>query len=110
VHIIRHLDATSAGGAAIALTPSPVRVIEGDGAVITYLIVLVNNSLNVTTSIELDNDYDGELADPHVVDRGNDMFDVVYSELPPLADFNVYLLFSGNRLTTDSVVVTVERE
>ena len=85
-------------------------VIEGDDAVITYLIVLVDGSLNVTTSVVVDNDHDGELDPPRVVDRGNDIFDVVFSGLPQFAFFNVDLFLRGNRLTTDSVLVMVERE
>ena len=107
---ITHLDATSAGGAAIALTPSPLTVVEGDDAVITFLIVLVNDSLNVTANIVVNNDYDGPLSDPLVVDRSNDMFDVIFSGLPQLAFFNVELFFRGNRLTTDPIEVTVDRE
>jgi len=78
--------------------------------VITYLIVLVDDTLNVSAAVFVDNDNDGPLPDPIIYDRGNNVFDVVYSGLSRNFGFNIDLILDGSRLTEEHVNIIVERE
>ena len=100
------LDATVAGGIAVLITSSPLTVIEGESSVITYLISLVNKSLNVTSSIQVWYVFDGNL--PVVVnDRGNDRYDVVFPPVP--YGFPVDIAFNGTVISNQRIELDVQR-
>ena len=100
------LDATVAGAIAVLITSSPLTVIEGERAVITYLISLVNKSLNVTSSIKVQHDFDGDLS-VIVNDCGNDCYDIVF---PPVHyGFSVVIVFNRTVISNQRIELDVER-
>ena len=95
-----------AGGIAVLITSSPLTVIEGESSVITYLIALVNNSLNVTSSIEVQYFFDGNLS-VVVNDHGNGRYDVVFPPVP--YGFSVDILFNGRVISNQQIRLDVQR-
>ena len=93
------VDATVAGGIAVPLTPSPFTVMEGESAMLSFLIALVDRSLNVSSSVEVDHDFDGELPSANITNRNNDRYDVLF---PPIAyGINIFIDFNRRSILAE---------
>ena len=101
------LDATMAGGIAVPLTPSPLTVIQGESAVLSYLIALVDESLNVSSSVEVEHDYDGELL-IIINELDNDRFDIIF---PPVEyEVSIEIVFNRRPISTMPIELDVQRK
>ena len=88
------VDATVTGGIAVPLTPSPFTVMEGESAMLSFLIALVDRSLNVSTSVEVGHDFDGDLPNANITNRNNDRYDVLF---PPITYGIINIIITFNR-------------
>ena len=95
-----------AGGIAVPITQSPFMVMEGESAVFSYLIALVDKSLNVTSSVEVGHDYDGPLPDVVIIDRDNDRYDVIF---PPISyGIEVTILLNETTISTEPLLLDLQ--
>lgn len=99
------VDATLKGGIAVPLTPSPLTVFTGESPILTYLIALVNKSLNVISSIEVEHDFDGYL-NFSINSRGNDHYDVIFPPIP--YGFFVDIIFNRMLISTEFIDLDVQ--
>lgn len=102
------LDATAVGGIAVPLTPSPLIVIEDESTILTYLIALMDRSLNVSSSIIVEHSYDGELS-PIIIDElDNDRYDILF---PPVSyGVSIEIVFNRTQISTNPIILNVQRK
>ena len=101
------LDATMAGGIAVPLTPSPLTVIQGESSMVSYLIALVDESLNVSSSIKVEHFYDGELF-IIINELDNDRYNIIFS--PVEYGFSIEITFNRRPISTIPFVLDVQRK
>lgn len=102
------LDATMAGGIAVPLTPSPLTVIQGESAVLSHLIALVDKSLNVSSSVEVEHFYDAELPPIIINELDNDRFDIIF---PPVEyEVSIWITFNRRLISTMPILLDVQRK
>lgn len=87
---------------------SPLRVTEGEPAVLSYLIALVNEYLNVTSSVEVEHDFDGELPPPVIINRENDHYDVLFPSFS-FGIVSVFITFNRTVISTEPVELMLQR-
>ena len=75
---------------------------EGESAMLSFLIALVDRSLNVTSSVEVEHDFDGELPRAIITNRNNDRYDVLF---PPITYgiININIVFNRRRISTETI-------
>ena len=101
------LDAIAAGGIAVPLTPSPLTVIEGENTILTYLIALMDRSLNVSSSIVVEHFYDGELL-IGINELGNDRYDILF---PPVSyEVSIDIVYNRTQISTNPIILDVQRK
>lgn len=73
---------------------------EGESALLSFLIALVDRSLNVSSSVEVKHDFDGELPSANITNRNNDRYDVLF---PPITYgiINIFITFNRTIILAD---------
>jgi len=74
---------------------------------ITFLIALLDRSLNVTTSVQVEHDFDGELPDAIIINRDSDQFDIVFP--PFIGPVFVEIVFNRTIISTEPIELIAQR-